>query len=106
MAKVAFTTQAISDLEEIATYIALDSAHYASLQVSKLYTRAIALEEHPNIGRVVPELNLRSVREVIEGNYRIIYKLLNKDTIHILTVHHSRRQLNSTELRKMSRSLK
>ena len=28
------------------------------------------------------------MRELVEGNYRIIYKLVNKGRIDILTIHH------------------
>ena len=103
MAKVAFTEHSLSAIDEIAAYIALDSEHYASLQIAKIFARVVALEDNPRIGRVVPELKLRSVREVIEGNYRIIYKVVSKDLIHILTVHHSRRQLKRTEIKEIAK---
>lgn len=101
MAKIEFTEQSISDIKEIAAYIALDSAHYAALQVSKIFAKSETLENHPNIGRVVPELNLKSVREIIEGNYRIIYKIVDRELIHILTIHHSSRQLKRTSLKQI-----
>ncbi|MCF8449331.1 MAG: type II toxin-antitoxin system RelE/ParE family toxin [Taibaiella sp.] len=100
MAKIEFTRQAISDIEEIAAYISLDSVFYAKMQVSKIFARALSLENHPEIGRVVPELNIKSVREVIEGNYRIIYKIENTKIIYIITVHHSSRQLKRTILKR------
>ncbi len=101
MAKIEFTEQAIADIGEIAAYISLDSVQYASLQVSKILSRSESLGSHPLIGRVVPELNVKAVREVFEGNYRIIYKVVNSDIIHILTVHHSRRHMKQTDLRRI-----
>ncbi|MBX9657643.1 MAG: type II toxin-antitoxin system RelE/ParE family toxin [Nitrospiraceae bacterium] len=46
----------------------------------------------PQSGRIVPEVNDPAVREVIHGNYRIVYRLIH-DQIHILTVHHTARLL-------------
>jgi toxin ParE1/3/4 len=38
----------------------------------------------PMIGRIVPEKNDENVRELIEGNYRIIYQLSDKERIEVL----------------------
>lgn len=101
MAEVKFTDQSIDDLNDIAEYISNDSVFYAELQVQKLINRTDILENFPLIGRIVPELNLKSVREIIEGNYRIIYRVVNKSMIHILTFHHSRRKLKRTVIKTM-----
>lgn len=101
MAEVKFTDQSINDLNDIAEYISNDSVFYAELQIQKLINRTDTLEKFPLIGRIVPELNLKSVREIIEGNYRIIYRVVNKSMIHILTFHHSRRKLKRTVIKTM-----
>lgn len=106
MALIKFTEQALKDLDDIAEYISLDSHYYASLQIQKLLFRIERLERFPNIGRVVPELNLKSVREIIEGNYRIIYKKVNKKETHIITIHHSGRSLRKASLQKLIRKSK
>ena len=100
MAKVAYTEQALSDINDIASYIANDSVRYASLQVEKFFKRAEILEQFPLSGRVVPELKMRSIRELIEGNYRIIYRVISKDTVHILTVHHTRKLLKRAAIKR------
>lgn len=42
------------------------------------------------MGRIVPEKNDKSIRELIIGNYRIIYQYqVKKEIVSILTVHHS-----------------
>ncbi len=46
------------------------------------------LELHPKIGRVVPEVNIESLRELIVGNYRLVYQI-NSSNIEILTIRHS-----------------
>ncbi|MCC5668610.1 type II toxin-antitoxin system RelE/ParE family toxin [Nostoc sp. CHAB 5784] len=43
-------------------------------------------------GRVVPEIAQEDIREIIFGNYRIVY-LVSDDQVNILTVFHSSRQL-------------
>ena len=48
----------------------------------------------PELGRIVPELELENIRELIEGNYRIIYRKSEKQIIEILTIHHSARDFN------------
>ena len=103
MAEVAFTEQALADIDDIAKYISNDSVHYASLQVAKFFAKTEILTNFPLTGRIVPELNIKSIRELIEGNYRIIYKVVNKDTIHILTIHHSRRLLKRTAIPRIIR---
>ena len=93
MAEVKFTLQSISDLEDIAEYISKDYFIYASMQVQKLMKRTDLLEKQPLSGRIVPELKIKSIRELIEGNYRIVYCIINDNTIHIPTFHHSKRNL-------------
>jgi len=100
MAKVEFTNQALSDIDDIALYISVDSFHYASLQVEKFFKRVEILEQFPTLGREVPEFGIKSVRELIEGNYRIVYKIINKNLIHIIAVHHSRKLLKRAALRR------
>ncbi len=62
--------------------------------------RAFAVTERltnfPLSGRVVPEVGKKSIREIILGNYRIIYRVL-PDEVEILTVHHGARQIDSSK---------
>lgn len=94
MAKIVWSNYALADLNEIAEFIALDSPRYAQITVEKLYHKVEILKTHPKIGRIVPELERETVRELIEGNYRIIYEI-SSDQISVLTVHHSSRVLRS-----------
>lgn len=82
----------VEDLRSIHSYISKDSKVYADRFIDKLISRVNQLETNPNSGRVVPEFNIEILRELIEGNYRIIYKI-NPDFIGIVRVHHSARQL-------------
>ena len=93
MVKIIWTERALSDVRDIAEFIAKDSEKYAKLTIEKIIDQVSILEKQPYIGRIVPELNDKRIRELIVGYYRIIYE--NKEfSINILTVHHSKRDLN------------
>jgi toxin ParE1/3/4 len=82
-------------LKEIFDHISKDSKRYAGNQVKRIKEKTVILKSRPQIGRVVPELEIKEIRELIEGNYRIIYRLMDENFIEILTVHHSARDLKS-----------
>ena len=92
MAKIVWTELAIEDLRSIHEYISKGSKRYTDRHIDKLISRVEQLENNPNSGRVVPEFNIETTRELIEGNYRIIYKV-DQNLISIVRVHHSARQL-------------
>jgi toxin ParE1/3/4 len=94
MAEIRWTPQASDDLEAIAEFISLDSPHYASIFVLDVFEAVDRLELFPESGRIVPELNERSIREIILGNYRIVYRI-TYTTVEILTVYHSARLLHT-----------
>ena len=95
MVKLIWTDQAIDDLGDIGDYIAENSEMYAKLTIQKIYERTDILKSFPQAGRIVPEKNEENVRELIEGNYRIIYEIVSENLIYILTVYHSARNLKS-----------
>ena len=97
MVKIIWSERSILDLEDIADYIAKDSVKYAKLTIEKIINQTTILEKQPLIGRIVPELNDKRIRELITGNYRIIYEH-KKLFVNILTVHHSKRDLRKREL--------
>ena len=55
------------------------------------------LADFPNSGKIVSELNKPDIREILFGNYRIIYRVKN-DLIEILTVYHGARLLDPSKL--------
>jgi len=93
MVQINWTLQAKNDLKAIAEYIKLDSVRYAKLQVIRIKSRTQILKSHPNAGRIVSEIENEQIRELIEGSYRIIYKVVSNNQIDILTIHHSTRDL-------------
>ena len=97
MARIRWTEQAADDLEAIAEYIARDSPHYASLFCLNVIAKIELLEAFPKLGRIVPETDDVSIRELLMGNYRIIYRLVD-DFAEILTVYHGARILDPERL--------
>lgn len=93
MVKLIWTDSAINDLTDIGNYIAESSEKYAKLTLQKLFECVDILKTFPKSGRVVPEKNEENVRELIEGNYRIIYEIVSVHQINILAVYHSARNL-------------
>jgi toxin ParE1/3/4 len=94
MVKIIWTDFAIDDLRSIHNYISLSSKVYADRFIEKLIHRVDQLENYPESGRIVPELNNETIRELIEGNYRIVYKI-KPDHIGIVRIHHSARLLEN-----------
>ena len=92
MVKVVWTDLAIEDLKSIHEYISKDSKFYADRFVTKLINRVDQLENYPQSGRIVPEFGKEDIRELIEGNYRIIFRI-KVDHVGIVRVHHSSRLL-------------
>ena len=93
MVKIVWTVFAIEDLQLIHDYIAKDYMTYASRLIDKLIERMEQLKTFPKSGRVVPEFDNTAIRELIEGNYRIIYEI-RADHIGIIRIHHAARLLN------------
>ena len=65
-------------------------ATYADLLVERIVAVAGRLEAAPRSGRVVPEIGDESLREVICGSYRIVYRLRG-ESVEIVTVFHGAR---------------
>ena len=89
MASVTWTFQALSDMADIAEYHAVKSEKYASFLTTLFFERGEQLEHFPYLGRVLPESNLKSIREIIVENYRVIYSIPSSDKVNILAIRHS-----------------
>ena len=73
------------DLQAIRRYIAADSPTAARRWVERLRERARNALHAPLAGRKVPEFLRDDIRELIEGNYRIVFQVF-ADRLVILTV--------------------
>lgn len=94
--KVTWSPLALEKLEVTAKYIALDKPSAAEKWVNDIFDQADLLASQPKLGREVPELLGSNYREVVFGNYRIIYKIEHE--IKILTVRNSRQLLSSDNI--------
>ena len=97
MAEVRWTPQALDDLEAICLFIARDAPQIASVFADRAFRTTDRLVDHPRSGRVVPELNIEDIREIIMGNYRLIYRV-RENEVQVLTLHHGARLLDASEL--------
>lgn len=76
MIRLVWSPQAIEDVEAVRSYVAAVDR----------------LESFPLSGRVVPEVGDESLREVVYGNYRMVYRV-KAEAVEIVTVFHSARLL-------------
>jgi toxin ParE1/3/4 len=60
--RVAWSPEAIEDLEAIGAYIERDSAWYAKAVISKIVETAESIAQFPELGRIVPEIDDPSIR--------------------------------------------
>jgi toxin ParE1/3/4 len=90
--KIVWTDQAYRRLAEIEDFVARDRPEAAERRVPRLIDRADVLAHQPSLGRTLPELPRSGLRELVEGNYRIVYRL-REDAVDVLTVVEGHRRL-------------
>ena len=90
--RVHWTNTAIDHLLSIYEYVSHDSDVYADRLMDRLTRRSQQIGTFPRSGRSVPEYEAPDIREVIEGSYRIIYRI-KKEQIDVLAVIHGAQQL-------------
>jgi len=91
MNRIAWTEPAVTDLNGIHDYISRDSEVYADAVLFEIFTAVDQLAHYAQSGRIIPETDEENTREILVGNYRIMYELRG-ETIRILTVLHGARQ--------------
>lgn len=94
--EVIWTNQALQKINTFADYIAQDSLAVAEKWVEEILAKTDQLIYQPKSGRIVPEYNDENLRELISGNYRIIYRI-KSDATYIQTVRHVRQDLGDSE---------
>jgi toxin ParE1/3/4 len=95
--QIIWTREALERLTEIEEYISKDSLTRAVKFIDYLIDRGESLGDHPQMGRIVPEIGNENIREIIAKKYRIIYRISN-ERIEILTVFEGHRLLKLNEL--------
>ena len=99
MVKIRWTELSVDDLKTIRDYIAQDSVRYASITINRTYDRAQILSRQPLSGRIVPEFDDPKIRELIIRNYRLVYLIINEESVEILRIYNSARLLKKESLK-------
>lgn len=90
--QVIWTDSALDDLEQIVRYIAAEDATAARQFGLSVIARVEDLANFPRKGRIVPEENVETLRELIFAPYRIVYEIAESgNVLHVLRVWHSAR---------------
>ena len=93
---VIWSKESLDDIDSIAQYISRDSLYHAQQVVEHIFERGDNLQDQPESGRIVPELNNPLVRECFIYSYRLIYEISDNE-MSILGVIHGQRLLESVE---------
>ncbi|HBI14226.1 MAG TPA: plasmid stabilization protein [Desulfobulbaceae bacterium] len=95
--KIIWSPLSLERAGEIADYIALDKTTAAVEWIEALFDKVEILKSSPEIARIVPESSREDIRELLFGNYRIVY-LVNQNQISILTIRHGKQIMPIDEL--------
>ena len=90
MAEIVWTDPAISDLEAIADYIALDNPDAAARLVQLVFKHVDQLRTHPESGSKPQELRSKRYRQIIEPPCRVFYRY-DGHRVYVLYVMRSER---------------
>ncbi len=99
--QVKWAKSAWSDLEDTADFIAKDSPYYAASFVQEVLSVAKSLNKHSERGRIVPEFDQKTIRELFVRDYRLIYQVTKKH-VSILAFIHGARDLKRITHKKSS----
>lgn len=92
--QIEWSPRAVSNLEDICSYISRDSERYAALFAMRIIAVVENLSEFPHSGRIVPEYGNENLREKIYQNYRIVYRL-REGVVEIVAISHGARPLEN-----------
>lgn len=96
--KIIWSPTARSKTKDILEYISKDNPTAALTLIDQIEEKVEKLRQNPEMGRILPETNTQSIREiVIHKNYGVIYEVF-EDSIEILTVRHFRQHFSSSKL--------
>ncbi|MDY6906564.1 MAG: type II toxin-antitoxin system RelE/ParE family toxin [Thermodesulfobacteriota bacterium] len=96
--KIVWSPLAVERASEIVDYISQDKPLAADNWINTVFAKVDQLKANPEIGRIVSEINERHFRELIYGNYRIVYHIGTKQ-ISILTIRHGKQILPTDEIK-------
>ena len=88
--RVVWSLPAWNKLEAAAEYIAKDSPRYAAALIGEARDAARSLRDFANRGRVVPEENDQTIRELFISSYRLIYRVTETEVQILSFIHQAR----------------
>ncbi len=97
MAEIVWTPQSLDDLQRLLEYISVDSPITARRFAQRIVERVEQLTTHPLSGSVIPEDDEEVYRQLVQGKYRLIYRV-DGDRVFIIAVYHAARLLQIDEL--------
>ncbi len=95
--RIIWSPLAVERAADIAEYISRDNPTAAEKWIDTVFSKVEQLKSFPESDRIVPEINSKDFRELIYGNYRIIYRL-EKIQVSILTIRHGKQILPIDEI--------
>ncbi|MCI1711131.1 MAG: type II toxin-antitoxin system RelE/ParE family toxin [Chiayiivirga sp.] len=105
MVEIVWSEPALSDLDAIADYIALENPAAAAELVKRIVGHVEQLAEHPESGSRPQELKRSRYRQIIEPPCRVFYRY-DGHRVFILHVMRSERLLRKGQLSSRSRQSK
>jgi len=95
--QVQFSPSALDDLSDLLDYYRDQEVEETGKQVAnELIDATEALTDYPQMGRIVPEFNSPSLRELIRPPYRVVYRI-DSGCISIIRIWRNERLLNLPE---------
>ena len=85
-------------MDDLYEYIAVDNKLAAGKVVERIFKKVESLAKNPERGRKVPETNREEIREVFEGEYRIIYRIESK-RVSVLTIRNFKQLLTEKDIK-------
>jgi toxin ParE1/3/4 len=95
VAQLSWSLIALDNLQAITEYIERDSPLYAAAFAQRVFDATRSLSAFPNRGRIVPEYDDTSLRELLFQGYRIV-STVDGDSVRILLVLHAARDLRTS----------
>ncbi len=95
--KVVWSDDAVMTLVDLETKLALRyTAEKAAQLVDELVRRVDLLQDHPQLGRVVPEYGRWQLRELVDRWNRVLYRL-RSDAVEVVTIVPTRMLLDERD---------
>lgn len=97
MAQIIWSPRALTDLESILEHLAQYSPASVRRFGERLLSRVDRLTTHPLLHGYVLEDDTKTYREMIQGNYRVIYRV-DSEVVFIVTLHYAPIPLRTNDL--------